>query len=62
MGEIPVPAERLLRILRRLGEMSSDGATRLCNVSVAVTGMSGAGIMLIANDASQGSVCTSTSA
>jgi GAF domain/ANTAR domain len=53
-----VPEERLLRILRRLSEMSSGGETRLCDLSVDVTGMSGAGIMLISNNASQGSVCT----
>jgi GAF domain/ANTAR domain len=38
--------------------MSSGGETRLCDLSVDVTGMSGAGIMLISNNASQGSVCT----
>lgn len=47
-----------MRILRRLTEMRSGGAARLCDVSVDVTGMSGAGIMLISANASQGSVCT----
>jgi hypothetical protein len=50
--------DRLLRILRRLSEMSSGGGTRLCDLSVDVTGMSGAGIMLISGNASQESVCT----
>lgn len=55
-----MPSERLLRILARL---SSGGAidpetTRLCEVSAEVTGVTGAGIMLMSGDVPQGSVCT----
>jgi hypothetical protein len=55
-----VPDDRLLRILTRLSspELTSTGATRLCDVCADVVVMSGAGIMLISDDRSQGSVCT----
>lgn len=56
-----MPGERLQRILRRLA--SDDGSSvrtaRLCEVCADVTGMSGAGIMLMDGDLPQGSVCTS---
>ena len=53
--------ERRLRILSRLvGSTASDlGTKRLCEVSAEVTGMSGAGIMLMAGDLPRGSLCTS---
>jgi GAF domain-containing protein len=56
-----VAGERRLRILSRLvGSAASElGTKRLCEVSVEVTGMSGAGIMLMARDTPRGSVCTS---
>jgi GAF domain-containing protein len=56
-----VAGERRLRILSRLvGSTASDfGTKRLCEVSAEVTGMSGAGIMLMAGDLPQGSLCTS---
>ena len=52
------------RLLRILAQLSSGGATepeaaRLCEVCAAVSLMSGAGIMLMAGDAQQGSVCSS---
>lgn len=56
-----VAGERRLRILSRLvGSTASDlGTKRLCEVSVEVTGMCGAGIMLMTGDLPQGSLCTS---
>lgn len=53
--------ERRLRILSQLvGSAGRELDTkRLCEVSVEVTGMSGAGIMLMAGDMPRGSVCTS---
>jgi hypothetical protein len=55
-----VPEERLLRILRRLQstDTGSGDAGRLCAVSAEITGMSGAGIMLMSGSTVQGSVCT----
>ena len=52
--------ERRLRILARLvGSGAPDLETkRLCEVCADVTGMSGAGIMLMAGDVPRGSVCT----
>jgi hypothetical protein len=52
--------ERRLRILRLLvGRDASEPETkRLCEVCAEVTGMSGAGIMLMAGDVPRGSVCT----
>jgi hypothetical protein len=54
---------RRLQILSLLVGHPSRGADtpRLCEVSVEVTGMSGAGIMLMAGDIPRGSVCTSDS-
>src|SRR5690348_1972032 len=54
-----VPEDRVLRILRRLAaEPASPGPVRLCEVCADVTGLSGAGIMLIADDSHRGSLCT----
>jgi hypothetical protein len=55
-----VGAERRLRILAKL--VGDDGAQvetkRLCQVCAEVSGMSGAGIMLMSHDMPAGSVCT----
>jgi hypothetical protein len=58
-----MPRQRRLRILTRL---AGDGAAgletkRLCDVCAEVTGMTGAGIMLMSGDVPRGSVCTSNS-
>ena len=55
-----MPEERLLRILRRLAstDPSTSEPTRLCQVCAEVTGLSGAGIMLIADNLNRGSLCT----
>jgi GAF domain-containing protein len=55
-----MPEDRLLRILTRLSaaDAASSGSARLCEVCADVMVMSGAGIMLISSDVSQGSVCT----
>src|ERR1700678_1000546 len=53
--------ERRLRILGLLisaGDFSLH-ASRLCDVCAQVTGMSGAGIMLMSGDVPRGSLCTS---
>ncbi len=52
---------RLLRILTRLssGDASGPEVTRLCEVCADVAGVSGAGIMLMAGNGHQGSVCSS---
>ncbi len=51
--------ERQLRILSLLTSGGADPTTsRLCQVSVEVTAVSGAGIMLMSGDVAQGSVCT----
>jgi GAF domain-containing protein len=55
-----VAGERRLRILSLLASGGADLTTaRLCEVSVEVTAVSGAGIMLMSGDVAQGSVCTS---
>jgi hypothetical protein len=56
-----VAGERRLRILDRLvGDGNADVETkRLCTVAAEVTGMSGAGIMLMSGDVPGGSLCTS---
>jgi hypothetical protein len=53
-------ADRRLRIIARLldGEASDVKTTRLCDVCAEITGLTGAGIMLMSGDAPQGSVCT----
>lgn len=54
-----MPADRLLRVLSLLAHDDGTGqATRLCDVGAEVTEMTGAGIMLMADDTPQGSVCT----
>jgi len=52
--------KRRIRILSKLvGDTAPGGETeRLCQVSAEVTGMSGAGIMLMSGDVPRGSVCT----
>lgn len=51
--------ERLARILGLLVAGTPVGTTtRLCEVCAAVTGMSGAGVMLMSGDVPRGSVCT----
>ena len=53
--------DRLLRILSQLSsrDASEPEVTHLCEVCADVAGMSGAGIMLMAGDEQQGSVCSS---
>ena len=52
--------ERRRRIVAQLLRDAPDLATKhLCSVCVELTGMNGAGIMLMAGDLAQGSVCTS---
>jgi GAF domain-containing protein len=53
--------DRLLRILARLssGASAESEPARLCEVCADVSLMSGAGIMLMAGDVQQGSVCSS---
>ena len=55
-----MPDDRILRILSRLASdrASPSGSARLCEVCADVTAMTGAGIMLMSGDVSQGSVCT----
>jgi GAF domain-containing protein len=55
-----VAGERRVRILARLaGDGPPELATkRLCEVCAEVTGMTGAGIMLMSGDVHRGSVCT----
>ena len=54
---------RRVRIVSQLssGDRTDGGTARLCEVSAQVTGMSGAGIMLMSGDVPRGSVCTSNS-
>jgi hypothetical protein len=55
-----MPDDRLLRILSRWsnGDGGSTATTRLCEACAAITEMTGAGIMLMADDVPHGSVCT----
>jgi GAF domain-containing protein len=55
-----VAGERRLRILARLAGETAPGmeTKRLSEVCAEVTGMSGAGIMLMSGDIARGSVCT----
>jgi GAF domain/ANTAR domain len=55
-----VAGERRLRILARLAGKTAPGTEtkRLCHVCAEVTGMTGAGIMLMSGDVPRGSVCT----
>lgn len=51
--------ERRTRLLARLMDGTTEVQTkRLCKVSAEVTGMNGAGIMLMSGDTPQGSLCT----
>jgi hypothetical protein len=56
-----MPGDRLLRILAKLspGATTEPEPVRLCEVCAEVSGMSGAGIMLMTGDTQQGSVCSS---
>ena len=55
-----MPGERRLRILSLLSEGSPPGleTKRLCEVCAEVTGMTGAGIMLMSGDMPRGPICT----
>lgn len=54
-----MPESRLLRVLTRLAADDGHGATtRLCVACAEITDMSGAGIMLLADEQPQGSLCT----
>lgn len=54
-----MPGERRLRILSMLtGESAGFETKRLCEVCAEVTGMTGAGIMLMSGDIPRGAVCT----
>jgi hypothetical protein len=59
-----VASERRLKILGRLVGPGTPGleTKRLCDVCAEVTGMSGAGIMLMSGDVPRGSVCTTDKA
>ena len=52
-------SERRLRILAQLNDSAAGDleAKRLCQVCAEVTGMSGAGIMLMSNDVPRGAAC-----
>ena len=53
-------ADRLHRILRELSaEGSSWAASRLCEVCPGITGVNGAGVMLMSGDMPRGSLCAS---
>jgi len=57
---VSVPGDRLARILARLSPGAvAPSMERLCSACVEVTEMSGAGMMLMAGDLPQGSLCTS---
>ena len=53
--------DRLLRILAKVssGSTAEQEPARLCEVCAEVSGMTGAGIMLMTGDTQQGSVCSS---
>ncbi len=55
-----VPTDRLAAILAHLPERSpvDSGTSRLCQISVEVSGTSGAGIMLLSDDLPRGSLYT----
>lgn len=56
-----MPERRRNRILRALGGGSQDIPARLCEVAVEVTGLTGAGIMVMSGDYPTGSICTTDS-
>lgn len=51
-------AERLMRILGLLTAKDGSVPRSLCEVAAEVTGMSGAGVMLLSDDRPQASICT----
>jgi hypothetical protein len=54
-----VGGDRRFRLLRRLVAADAElGTKRLCQGCAEITGMSGAGIMLMSGDLAQGSICT----
>jgi GAF domain len=54
-----MPRDRLIRVLNRLARDDGAGATtRLCTTSAEIIEMTGAGIMLLADDRPQASLCT----
>ena len=57
---VAMPDDRLIRILARLSDHGGQpiGTTRLCVACSAITDLTGAGIMLIADDHPNGSICT----
>jgi len=59
-----VAGERRERILRRLAGRGTPGheTQRLCEVCLEITGLTGAGIMLMAGDIPRGSVCSTDAA
>lgn len=61
MSDDPLSEDRFMRILARVTSEagSAAGAARLCSTCADVTEMSGAGVMLLAGEMPQGSVCTS---
>jgi hypothetical protein len=56
-----VPNPRVLQILEliRAAGQTEPGGGRLCTVSAAVTGVTGAGVMLMSGDIPRGSLCSS---
>ncbi len=50
--------DRLRRILAALTTGDGDSSARLCQVSMDIVGVTGAGIMLMSGDVPYGSVCT----
>lgn len=55
---VPVPADRLLRVLGLVAAGGGTGGARLCEVAAEVTEMSGAGVMVLAEERPQASLCT----
>ena len=55
-----MPGERRLRILSRLAASGAFGleTRRLCEACAEVTGMSGAGLMLMSGDVPEGAICS----
>src|SRR5687767_3193229 len=57
---LTLPGERRLRILSRLAASGAFGleTKRLCEACAEVTGMSGAGLMLMSDDLPTGTICS----
>jgi hypothetical protein len=53
-----MPAQRLIRILGLLAAKDGTEPRKLCQVAAEVTGMSGAAVMLLADDRPQASLCS----